>query len=333
MSEELLIRKQSLFLVAPAYNEEESVPRFVDEVDRALKASKLDARYRAELVLVDDGSTDATYARLSALVEARPRGAARSMAVLKLSRNFGHQSALHAGLEYAFQKSARGDFFVVLDSDLQHPPRLIAEIVRHLEAGIHHAQMVRKDDPREGWFKRTSSGLFYRVFSFLGSVKLPRGGSDFRGFSHPFLEAYFKLPERERFNRGLFTWLGFSTLQIPYEPGAREAGVSKYSTVKMLKLGLTGITYFSSKPLLWTLAAITMLSVLFCGSYIAFEAVRYFHGHHYVLGWPTIVFFVCFWGGSLSFGQLLLGIYVSRIFEEVKGRPAYVIEETRNSVD
>ncbi len=221
----------------------------------------------------------------------------------------------------------------MLDSDLQHPPKLIADIVNNLEAGIHHVQMVRKDDPREGWFKRISSGLFYRVFSFLGSVKLPAGGSDFRGFSHRFLEAYLRLPERERFNRGLFTWLGFSTLQIPYEPDARVAGRSKYSPMKMLKLGLTGITYFSSKPLLWTLAAITLFSAILCGSYIVFEVSRYFHGHRYVLGWPTIIFFVCFWGGSLSFGQLLLSVYVSRIFEEVKGRPVYVIEETLKSVD
>lgn len=352
----------ALYIVVPAFNEEAGIGPFLDEVAKVFRESRIQGSYECMVVIVDDGSTDRTLSvlRQHGVRDARrlgqepgqqlgqqPGEQRREEAVqsgirvvcISLSRNFGHQSAIHAGLDYARQQcreSRRNPsrcYVILMDSDLQHPPRLLPGIVSELERGTHHVQMIRQDSGRTGFFKRISSRMFYQFFRWISDVELLPGGSDFRGFSMRFVESYFQLPEKGRFNRGLFQWMGYSTIRIPYVPDERVAGHSKYSLIKMLRLGMTGLTYFSSKPLIFTLSALVGLSVVVCVAYGSLEFSRYLEGYRFTVGWTTVIFFIFFWGGTLAFSQLLLGIYISRIFDEVKSRPVYLVQSVFDSWD
>ena len=311
-----------LVVVAPAYEESAGIESFVGEVARVARAEL--AGYRTTLVVVDDGSRDDTYARLR---QAATRLEDVELLAIRLSRNFGQQAALHAGLETAHERFADAAMFVIMDADLQHPPSLLPRIVQRLAAGVHHVKLVRKGSGAPGFLKRATSALFYRLFSSMSEISVPPGSSDFRGLSPRFVAAYLELSERGRFNRGLFHWLGFAEESVPYDAPDRPYGATKYSFVRMARLALVGLTQFSSKPLLVTLLGTVGFSAIFCTAYLVFELVRWLHGTQFVVGWPTIVFFVSFWGGLLALGQLMIGVYVARIFDEVKARPIYVVEE------
>ncbi len=310
-----------VWIVAPCFNEEEGVREFAAAVRS--NVARLPHSLSAQLLLVDDGSRDrtSTIARELALEHA---DGPLVIELISLSRNFGHQAAIQAGLESAYARSAEDDLFIVMDADLQHPPEWIPQIVEGLKAGAGHVQMLRKDDPKIGVWKRWTSRAFYRVFSFLSGMALEPGSADFRGMTRPFLRAYLSLRERGRFNRALFRWVGFPVLTIPYSPAERFAGVSKYSSMQMLRLGLRGITYFSSRPLMLLLSGTVLASFVLCAVYLAYELWRLSQGIQFAIGWPSVIFFVSFWGGLLALGQLLLALYVSRIFDEVKGRPVYL---------
>jgi polyisoprenyl-phosphate glycosyltransferase len=320
--------KRRIIVVSPAYNEEESIIRFIDAI-RGLNTELTEISDQSiELVLVDDGSTDATFSKIC---EARAKDNVLKLIAVRLSRNYGHQAAIFAGLEVALKISDEQSLFVVLDSDLQHPVRLIPDIVRQLVSGMDHVQMIRQDTLRGGWFKMLTSRIFYRVFRLLSNLDLPEGGSDFRGFSHRFVKSFCAIPERGRFNRALFCWMGFRTALIPYEPDVRQFGKSKYSVSKMAMLALTGISYFSSRPLIYLLGGTVATSFVACLGYLIYELNLYVHGQVYVLGWPTIIFFITFWGGLIAVGQLLIAIYLSRVFDEVKGRPVHLIQDVIRS--
>jgi dolichol-phosphate mannosyltransferase len=316
---------RQIFIISPAWNEADGISKFLEAVEAGTDALLDSPGYGATVVIVDDGSTDGTIEALRAHSWRGSRSL--KLQAVSLSRNFGHQAALQAGLEFAYRQSKSGDLFVLMDSDLQHPPELIPSIVKNLEGRIDHVQMLRLDDRSTGFLKRKTSAWFYRIFSFFSGIKIPQGGADFRGFSYRFVKSYLELRERGRFNRGLFCWLGYVTLEVPYEPRAREFGKTKYSLTKMIKFAIRGVTYFSSRPLYLCLFAQVGLSFLICGAYLFFEVSRFMAGHQFQVGWPTLVALVSFWGGSLSFGQLLIGIYMAHIFDEVKGRPIYVIRE------
>lgn len=306
-----------IHLISPAYNEEESIQHFCRELAKHLPPS-------SRLYLVDDGSKDATFQKIEKLHAEIPI----DIYAIKLSRNFGHQAAIHAGLQYAFENSKEGDCFIVLDSDLQHPPRLIPQMIKHLKSGIHHVQMIRIDEASKvSFLKRWTSSNFYRLFSWLAQVPLPKGGSDFRGFSYTFVKAYLQFQEANRFNRGLFVWMGFENLQIPYHPDPRFAGSTKYSLWRMLRLGLHGITQFSNKPLLFFHLSIAAFALLFCSIYLIVQLTLYLKGHPFEPGWPTIIFLITFWGGLLAAGNLVTSLYIALIFNEVKSRPLFFTEK------
>jgi len=315
-----------LTVVAPAFNEGQTLEPFVQLVSASLlKIKKTSPELELTLILIDDGSADNTWSKIAEL-----REGSHDLPIigLKFSRNFGHQAAICAGLDYIAQHLhlKDNDTIIVMDSDGQHPPFHIADLVKARLEGFHHVQMIRENDIGS-LSKRLISPIFYRLFRYLSGIQMPRGAADFRAFSGVFLKQYLKFNESVRFNRGLFHWLGFKTHSIPYSASPRIAGVTSYTLLRMIKFAFEGITYFSSKPLILSIAATTLIGFLFCGIYGIFEVIRLLLGASFVQGWPTIVFVVTLWGSLLSLGQLLLAFYVARIFDETKQRPIYILEE------
>ncbi|MBI5084040.1 MAG: glycosyltransferase [Acidobacteria bacterium] len=235
---------------------------------------------------------------------------------------------MQAGLTDAFQRSSAGDLFIVMDSDLQHPPDLLPSIVTALREGCDHVQMLRREPASLPWTKKAASASFYWVLRHLAGLSLSAGSSDFRGMNRAFLKAYLRLCEVGRFNRGLFHWVGFERRDIVYQAASRAAGGSKYTLRRMAALAITGLTQFSSRPLILLCSAIVLASFLLCSAYVAWEVYRYAHGHRYVLGWPTLIFFITFWSGSIALIQLVTAVYLARVFDEVKRRPAFIVRRS-----
>ncbi len=228
----------TLSIVLPAYEEQDSVARVVDELRAALDAAGENSR---EIVVVDDGSRDATWeaVRILARRHADVRG-------VRLSRNFGHQGALLAGLS-----EAEGDAVVMLDADGQHPPALVPELVRRWRSGARVVQTLRRDPPNLPLFKRLTSRAYYRVFSRLTGVELSAGAADFRLVDRETLELILRHPQPARFLRGFLAWTGLATEFVPFEAADRFAGRTKYTLAKMLALAREGLVRFSTTPLRW----------------------------------------------------------------------------------
>ncbi len=299
-----------LSVVCPAYEEEEVLPLFHRALAEALEP--LAAHLRIEILYVDDGSRDGTLAVLQQIAgrDARVR-------YLSLSRNFGHQAALTAGMEHA-----RGDAVVTLDSDLQHPPALIASLVACWQAGYDVVLTIRADDPRLGWFKRTSSALFYRLLRRWSDLDVRTAASDFRLLSRRALEALLGLREAHRYLRGMVQWLGFSVAEVPFQPDPRRAGVSKYTLRRMLRLALDGLLSFSRVPLrLAVSTGLALTAASFAGS-LALGLVR--RADPFLLALTVAVHLV---GASVLACAGVIGAYVTRVYEECKGRPIYVLKE------
>jgi glycosyltransferase involved in cell wall biosynthesis len=325
MAKEGRMKEPQLVVVAPCFNEGQGIEHFVSQLAAELRGIVF--RFpdtRPSIVLIDDGSVDNTWSEFLRLQKVFGEV---ELYGLKLSRNFGHQAAICAGLDYVFQNliSSDDDTIVVMDSDGQHPPELVEKLLNARHQGYHHVQMVRQNE-MGGIAKRFISPFFYRVFRLLSGLQLPNGAADFRAFSGAFLKQYLKFSESIRFNRGLFHWMGFRTKYIPYEANERLAGKTSYTFWKMMKFAFHGITYFSSKPLILSTLVTTCIGFLFCLGYGTYELVCAFNGASYVPGWLTIIFVVTLWGSLLSFGQMLMAIYIARIFDEAKNRPVYIVE-------
>jgi len=322
--------KANVFIICPCFNEAGGLETFVKDVREVFCGWFSNPENvqpgRLSLVLVEDGSRDETWKVISNL--ASHADGDISIHGLKFSRNFGHQAAICAGLDYVHSdmQSKPEDTVVILDSDGQHPPEFIPQLLAAREKGFHHVQMVRQDQGGP-LLKRITSRWFYQIFNKLSGLNVPQGSADFRAFSGKFLSEYLRFEETNKFNRGIFHWLGFDTHYIPYQPAERQTGTSSYSFLKMLRLAARGITYFSSRPLVVTILANTIFGFLLIGAYGIYEIARWASGTPFVAGWPTIVFVVTLWGALNSLGQLLLALYVARIFDEVKRRPSYIVQE------
>jgi dolichol-phosphate mannosyltransferase len=301
-----------LSVVAPMFEEEEIVARFAERVSDALDGIDY------ELILVDDGSKDRTAAAMADLAAADAR-----VKVIALSRNFGHQPALTAGLDHA-----RGDAVVMLDGDLQDPPELIPQMVEQWRHGIDVVYAVRQQRLGETVFKRTSARWFYKLFRRLTRMDLPVESGDFRLMDRRALEALLAMPERNRFLRGMTVWIGFTQAAVPFVRQERTTGVTKYPLRKMLRFSFDAITSFSSAPLQWA----TFLGFVFSG--VAFLAIplaivaRY--TNIYERGVPTTIVVVLLLGGIQLITVGIIGEYVGRIYDEVKHRPLYVVRERIN---
>ena len=306
-----------LSVVVPVYNEIEVLPLFMERLLVVLES----VRQPCEVVLVDDGSTDGSAELLQRMAVKH-----KFVRVIWLSRNFGKEAAVTAGLE-----SAKGDATILIDADLQDPPELIPEMIEHWRDGADMVCMRRRSRAGESWFKRTSAALFYRLLNRISRFDIPPDTGDFRLISRRALNSLNRLPERNRYMKGLFAWVGMPTRVVMYDREPRAAGDSKWKTFSLLALAFEGITSFSVAPLRWvtgTGIAAAMWGALF-GFWIVFKAM--FFGDP-VAGYPSLMSVLTFLGGVQLLTVGLVGEYVGKIYTEVKQRPIYQIRETSEDV-
>lgn len=300
-------------IVSPCYNEAEVIDLFYEELRRVVDGLP---EYDFELILVDDGSADRTLEALNRIAEWD-----RRVRVASFSRNFGHQIALTAGLDFA-----TGDAVIMMDSDLQHPPSLIPQLIRRWREGHDIVSAVRDDTEGVSIYKKASSRAFYWLINALGAVHIPHGAADFCLVSRRVARALHGMRERHRFLRGMIAWSGFSRALVPYRAAARAAGQSKYTLVKMLGMALDAILSFSTVPI--RLAA--RVGVLITGlgfAYLAWNLIKAFVTGQMAPGWASLIAVTMILGGSQLMFIGLIGQYLARVFEELKGRPMYILKQ------
>jgi len=303
-------------IIIPMFNEEASCGGFYDELIPIINSLP----YRFELIFVNDGSVDRTQQILESILEKD-----RRVQIIQLSRNFGHQAALCAGLE-----NASGDYIITMDGDGQHPPRLIPEMIQLAENGYDIVQTQRLDDEEKSSFKKRTSKWFYQLINQIGDTKTLPGGADFRLITKQVLDNLLAMPEYHRFLRGMVSWLGFRSVVIPFHPEERLAGESKYSLKKMLKLGSDAVFSFSLVPLYVGLSAggiffiLAVIEVIYVLSF-------WISGRSAELtpGWSSLMFMMLIIAAVLMILLGFIGIYVGYIFQEVKHRPVFVIKEKK----
>jgi polyisoprenyl-phosphate glycosyltransferase len=302
--------RPSISCVLPAFNEADNLPTLLALLLPQL-ATLTD---RFEVVIVDDGSADDTAAAVAPWVA---KGGVR---LLRLSRNFGKEHALTAGIDHA-----NGEVVVLMDADLQHPVEIIARMVESWQAGADMVCAARASRADESFAKRLGTTLFYWMVNRKGSkVQIPVDAGDFRLMDRCVVDALKSLPERNRFMKGLYAWVGFRTEIIDYQPAERQAGQSSFSLRSLVHLALTGVTAFSNVPLrLWSaVGALIAVGALGFGLVIVIE--HFIRGHD-VPGWATLVTSLMFFSGVQLLSIGILGEYVGRIFDEVKQRPIYLV--------
>lgn len=300
-------------VVVPCYNEEE----VIEETHRHLAAALegLDG-LGFEIVYVDDGSRDRTAEKLRAI-----QASDRRARVVLLSRNFGHQLAVTAGLEHA-----AGDAVVVIDADLQDPPEVIPEMVARWRDGYHVVYGMRTDRPGETAFKLWTAKLFYRLINRVSKVKIPPDVGDFRLMDRRVVDVLASMPERDRFLRGMVSWVGFRQVAVMYRREPRRAGESKYPLLKMLQFAADGVISFSFTPLrLAVWVGFLSIGVAFAG--IAYALFVRLYTQDWVRGWASIFTALLFLGGVQLITLGIIGEYIGRIYAEVKRRPLYLVEE------
>jgi glycosyltransferase involved in cell wall biosynthesis len=301
-----------LSVVSPAHNEAANLEELLQRLSDVLGDLDLDW----EIVLVDDGSTDATWQHC---VEAAGRD--RRIRGLRLSRNFGHQVAITAGLE-----ASEGSLVITMDSDLQHPPEAIPALLRKAGDGYEVVYAIREEAEGEGWFKRRSADLFYRLLGRMTSLDLPHGGADFRLMSRRVVDALLAMPERNRFLRGMTRWVGYEQTTITYRQPLREQGSSKYTLRHMVRFAWDAIASFSAFPL--RMASVLGFVVSGLGAlYLAYVLGAFFFTDWSTAGWTSTVGALLVLSGVQLICLGLIGQYLGRMYDEVKGRPLFLIAE------
>ena len=304
-----------LSVIVPAYNEEEVLPIFHARLVAAVTAIKeLEGRW--EVVYVNDGSKDGTLRILQELQQANP-----AVGVAALSRNFGKEAAMSAGL-----KLARGDAVILIDADLQDPPELIGDMLRVWQQGADVVNMKRSSRQGETWFKKASAAWFYKVINWLSDVHIPENVGDFRLLSRRAVDALNQLPESNRFMKGLFAWIGYNQVVVEYDRHARAAGETKWPYFKLLNFAIEGITGFSVVPL--RLASYAgFLTALSAFVYALFLLVKTLVIGDSVRGFPTLILTILILGGLQLMAMGIIGEYLGRLFMESKRRPLFLIDE------
>jgi len=302
-----------LSVVVPCYNESEVISLFYRELKSVLD-SLPELSY--EILFVDDGSIDDTLLILNQIAEEDP-----AVRVCSLSRNFGHQIALTAGLDFAV-----GDAVVIMDSDLQHPPETIPKLVEKWRSGYDVVSAIRTNTQGSSWLKDLSSRSFYTILNFLSTTHVPQGAADFSLLSRRVHRSLRDMPERHRFLRGMISWAGFSRAFVPYECAKRAAGRSKYTFVKMVGLALDAVFSFSSQPLRLALRFGLAMAVLGF-AYLIWTVVPGLLSGGLVPGYASLIGVTITLGGCQLAFIGLIGQYLARVFEEVKGRPMYLLKQ------
>jgi len=299
-----------LGLVIPLYNEEEVLPQLLDTL------RELDLGIPLSILFVDDGSKDRTLEMLRSACEVDSR-----MACLSFSRNFGHQTAVSAGLQYV-----RGDIVAVLDGDLQDPPTLLRDFTDKWREGFDVVYGIRRNR-KEPWMLRASYKAFYWLLNKMSKTGIPRDAGDFALMDRRVVDTINAMPEHNRFVRGLRSWAGFRQVGVPYERPARQAGKTSYNTRRLVRLALDGLLSFSSIPLRvssWSGAIAALIGFI----YLLYILVVYIAGRTLPPGWASLIVIVLFLGGLQLVVLGIIGEYLGRIFDEVKRRPHFVAQTT-----
>jgi len=300
-------------IVIPVCNEQETLPVLYERLSLLLE--RLDGS--AEVIFVDDGSQDDSFSLLSEMTVRDPR-----LKVLQLSRNFGHQTAISAGLDFA-----AGQAVAVMDADLQDPPEVLLAMADRWRAGFDVVYAVRERRTGDNWFKRSTASLFYRLLRKLTDVEIPADVGDFRLVDRKALEAYKLMRENNRFVRGMFSWVGFRQTGVPYRRDERFAGRTKYTVRKMVKFAVDGIVSFSNAPLRMALSFGFAVSIIsFLGGIAAL--LLKLAGAFVIPGWASLVFVVGFLSGVQLAVLGVIGEYVARVYEEAKNRPLYIVSSS-----
>ena len=310
-------QKKILSVVTPVYNEEENIDEFYS---RVLKATQ-DLNLELEIIYINDGSHDNTIEIINRQSEKDNR-----IAVLDLSRNFGKEIALTAGLDYA-----SGDAVIVIDSDLQDPPEVIPELVKKWRDGNEVVNARRIKRKGEGFLKKITSHIYYRLLFFISDIKIPMDTGDFRLLNRNALDAISQLREKHRYMKGLFAWVGFKQQEIQYEREARYKGKTKWSFFGLFNLAFDGLTSFSILPLRLA-STVGFLSALFGFFYGVMIIIKKIFFHEPVVGFTSLVVLVTFFGGIQLLSIGIIGEYIGRIFNETKNRPLYIVKNVKESV-
>ena len=299
-------------IIIPVFNEEGNIEALYQSLKNMLQ--QLGISY--EIVFSDDGSTDDSFSIIKRISQSDS-----SVRGISLSRNFGHQVAIAAGLEHA----QASDAVIMMDADMQHPPEIISEIIKKYNEGYDIVNTVRSTTADSGLLKRTTSTMFYKLLNRLSDVPIESSAADFRLMNRKTVDAFLRMKEKDRFTRGLISWMGFKQAKIYYNAPPRRSGETKYTFKKMFRLAIAGLTSFSAKPLRISFYAglfFAMLGLLYAG-YAVVENVR----GNTIRGWTSILVSVLIIGGVQLISIGIIGEYLARVFSEAKDRPLYFIKE------
>ena len=302
---------KKISIVIPAYNEEGNLFLIHSEIRKVFETIKA---YNFEIIFVNDGSRDNTQNYLEKLASEFPE-----VKYIEFSRNFGHQNAVKAGIDFA-----DGNAVISMDADLQHPPKLLPLMIQKWEEGYDIVYTIRKYSKNISFFKRKTSDFFYHVLSNLSDVELEKGSSDFRLLDASVIDVIRKTGESDIFLRGLVKWVGFKQYSIDFIAADRFSGVSKYSFGKMLRFAFTGITAFSVKPLYLAAYLGFFFSFLSPLAYLVY-IFHSFYTKTEISGWASLILTVVFFGGLQLTMLGILGIYMGKIFKQIKDRPTYIV--------
>jgi len=304
----------TLSVIIPCYNEEEIIGKTIKSLVKVCSSFK---EIETEYIFVDDGSKDST---LKILKQNSQKNS--NIKILSLSRNFGHQIALTAGIEHS-----SGDAVVIIDADLQDPPKLIEKMLEKWKIGFDVVYAKRKKRNGETKFKILTASFFYRLLSFLSDISIPQDTGDFRLISRRVCDILISMPERDRFVRGMVSWVGFKQTEVLYERQKRLAGETKYPFQKMIKLALDGIISFSTKPL--RIATILgFFSAFLSLTGIFYAVILRLFSNTWVEGWTAIMIVMLFLGGMQMIILGILGEYIGRVYNESKNRPLYILSNS-----
>lgn len=306
-----------LSIVVPCYNEEEAIPLFYPAVEKVVKQMPVDTEYW----FVNDGSSDGTLAELRKLHEQDPE----RVHYVSFSRNFGKEAGLYAGLQ-----AATGDYIVVMDADLQDPPEYLPEMYKDISTGEYDCVGMRRTDRKgEAKFKSFLSDQFYNVINKISDTKIVSGARDYRMMTRQMVDAVLSLTEYNRFSKGIFNWVGFKTKYLPYKNVERVAGTTDWSTWKLFKYAIDGITDFSEAPLAiatWAGGLTAFISII---GMIIVVIRKILEPSSSAFGWASMVCIILFLGGIQLLCLGIVGRYIGRIYMQTKKRPIYIIKEKK----